>query len=109
MKEKVNTNNDKISIADEEGFRQFYDKYRSKIYTVALRLSNNQNIAEDVVQDTFLKIWIKRLEIEHIDHVESYLYAIARNSILNLMRKKERYKEYALQESYFNCFSRSRL
>ena len=61
-----------ISLQDERIFRDFYDYYRSRIYTVALRLSNDVAIAEDVVQDTFLKIWIIRDEIKHIDNIEKY-------------------------------------
>lgn len=51
-----------IVSADEASFRKFYDTYRPKIYTIALRLSG-ENIAEDVVQDTFLKVWIRRADL----------------------------------------------
>lgn len=84
-----------ISLQDERIFRDFYDYYRSRIYTVALRLSNDVATAEDVVQDTFLKIWIIRDEIKHIDNIEKYVFVIAKNSVLNLIKKNEHYKRYA--------------
>lgn len=84
--------------SDELSFRQFYDIYRPKVYTVALRLSGDKNIAEDVVQDTFLKVWIRRVDLEHIENIEAWLYMIAKNGILNLIKKSEHYKKYAQDE-----------
>ena len=74
-----------IVSGDESSFRLFYDAYRPKIYTIALRLSADENIAEDVVQDTFLKVWINRANLVNIDNIEAWLYIIAKNAILTLL------------------------
>lgn len=52
-------------------------------------------MAEDVVQDTFLKVWINRESLPTIENVEAWLYRIAKNVILNMMKKAEYYKVYA--------------
>jgi RNA polymerase sigma-70 factor (family 1) len=87
-----------IASSDEASFRQFYDMYRPKVYTVALRISGDKNIAEDVVQDTFLKVWIRRADLTQIENIEAWLYMIAKNAILNLVKKGEHYKKYAQEE-----------
>lgn len=87
-----------IVSGDESSFRLFYDTYRPKIYTIALRLSADENIAEDVVQDTFLKVWINRANLVNIDNIEAWLYIIAKNAILTLLKRSEQYKLYASEE-----------
>lgn len=84
-----------VVASDEASFRRFYDRYRPKIYTVALKLLGEKTLAEDVVQDTFLKVWINRESLPTIENVEAWLHRIAKNVILNMMKKAEYYKVYA--------------
>ena len=82
-----------ITRGNEEAFALFYNRYRSKIYGVALKMLKSTAMAEDVVQEVFLKIWLKRKELIHIDRIEGYLFIIARNQILNTL------KSFAKEES----------
>lgn len=43
-------------------------------------------LAEDTVQEVFLKIWLKREELIYIERIEGYLFIIARNHILNTLK-----------------------
>jgi RNA polymerase sigma-70 factor (family 1) len=75
-----------ITRGNEEAFTVFYNRYRSKIYGVALKMLKSTTLAEDTVQEVFLKIWLKRKELNHIDRIEGYLFIIARNHILNTLK-----------------------
>jgi DNA-directed RNA polymerase specialized sigma24 family protein len=46
-----------IGQSDQIAFTKLFDHYRNKIYTVALKLTHSTTIAEEIVEDVFLKIW----------------------------------------------------
>jgi len=60
----ANINNDNIlvSIADlkakeKKAFENLYDKYSGALFNIILRIVNSNEIAEDVLQESFVKIW----------------------------------------------------
>ena len=89
-----------ISIGDEVAFRKFFELHHPNIYTTVLRISNDECIAEDVVQDTFLKVWINREGIIYVDNIEAWLYTIAKNITLNILKKGKNYKLFLAEEGH---------
>jgi RNA polymerase sigma-70 factor (ECF subfamily) len=79
-----------ISTGDEAAFRCLFDRYRGRIYTYALRLSENTSLADEVVQDVFLKVWLKRKDLPGIENFSAWLYAIARNRLFDMMKQQAR-------------------
>lgn len=90
-----------VASGDEMAFRQLFEAYHPNIYTTALRITNDENIAQDVVQDTFLKVWINRLQLTTVDNFEGWLYTIARNITFNILKKGQHYKQYLNEEGQF--------
>lgn len=62
---------------------------KNKLYRLALRITQNNEDAEDIVQDTLLKIWKRRASWDTIESMESYSMTICRNLSLDVLRKKE--------------------
>jgi len=56
------------------------------LYRFALRLARDQSQAQDLVQDSFEKVWIKRKEIKY-EKVQSYLFRTLHNRFIDLTRK----------------------
>jgi RNA polymerase sigma-70 factor (family 1) len=86
-------NNDKnllilVSQNSEAAFRQLFDLYWNKIYSVAFALTKSKMISEEIVQDVFLKVWTKRTELPALDNFDAFLFIVARNHIYNVLRKK---------------------
>ena len=79
-----------ISTGDEVAFRCLFDRYRGRIYTYALRLSENTSLADEVVQDVFLKVWLKRTDLPGVENFNAWLYAIARNRMFDMMKQQAR-------------------
>ncbi|WP_298737775.1 RNA polymerase sigma factor [uncultured Chitinophaga sp.] len=79
-----------ISAGDEAAFRCLFDRYRGRIYTYALRLSENTSLADEVVQDVFLKVWLKRKDLAAIENFSAWLYAIARNRMFDMLKQQAR-------------------
>lgn len=77
-----------LASGDEIAFRQLYDNYWQNIYQVAFMFTKSVDLAEDMVQDVFMKLWIKREELVKVENLRSYLFIIARNHIFNELRKR---------------------
>ncbi len=66
---------------DEKAFDYIYWKYNSHIYNFANSLLYSEDIAQNVTQNVFIKIWEKRHEIDPEQNFNAYLFTIARNMI----------------------------
>lgn len=70
-----------------KAFNQIFDLYAAKIYNFSLHHSLTSQDAEEVVQDTFAKIWEKRSLINPELSFEAYMIKIARNIIFDKLRR----------------------
>jgi RNA polymerase sigma-70 factor (family 1) len=78
----------KIAKADEKAFAAIVDHYWNKIYSIALMFTKSPDLAKDIIQEVFMKAWSKRETLPQIKKFDSWLFIVARNEILNSMRKK---------------------
>lgn len=76
-----------IATGDELAFRQLYNHYWEKLYSVAFVLTKSVVLSEEIVQDVFVKLWIKREELPSITSFDGYLFIMTRNHIYNTLRK----------------------
>ncbi|KAA9038662.1 RNA polymerase sigma-70 factor [Ginsengibacter hankyongi] len=89
-----------ISQADENAFAKLFDYYRNRIYGIALKLTHSTTIAEEIVQDVFLKIWLRRDTLNEIDNFSAYLFTIARNETYKILKQiAKSFKIVALDEN----------
>jgi RNA polymerase sigma-70 factor (ECF subfamily) len=65
------------------------DTYSDNIYRFVLKHLRNEMSAKDIVQDTFLKVWLKHEEIQ-AEKVKSYLFTTAYHCIIDLINKEKR-------------------
>ena len=63
---------------------------KDKLFRLALRITLNREEAEDIVQDTLMKLWNQRDEWSAIQNMETYSMTICRNLSLDAIEKKER-------------------
>jgi RNA polymerase sigma-70 factor (family 1) len=71
----------------EFAFTQLFDHYHSRIYRSALKFLRSQELAEEIVQEVFLKVWQKREELLHVRNFNAYLFTMARNLIFDNIKK----------------------
>lgn len=81
-----------VRQGDETAFTALFDLYRPRIYTTALRITKDEWSAEEILQDTFVKIWKNRETLDDIGNFEGWLYTIARNITFNELKRIEREK-----------------
>lgn len=90
----------RVSNGDELAFRILFHRYRNKLYRYSLRYVKSSAIAEDILQDTFLKIWEQRQALQPVLNFEAYLFRISRNQIFNEFKKSTHqaaFEQFTLQ------------
>ena len=73
----------------EISFRNDVLPLKNELYRLALRITLNPAEAEDIVQETLIKVWNRRDQWDTIDSIEAFCLTICRNLSLDKMRKME--------------------
>ena len=80
-----------ISYRDLEAFRVLYDRYGDLVYSTALRIVRDVQLAQDMVQEIFLKIWRKpESYVAERGRFATWLISIARNRAVDEIRSRKR-------------------
>ena len=69
----------RIAAGEEPAFRQLFDRYRSVLYTFVYDFVHDRSDAEEIVQEVFLAVWIKKALLPDVAHPRNYLLTMARN------------------------------
>ena len=84
----------KIAAGDQKAFRLLYRENCSLVYTIAQRVLRDTSLAEDAVQETFVKIWRSSRQFDAaLGTPQSWISVIARNVALDLVRRRRPYEE----------------
>ena len=76
---------------DKKALYQLYDKYSGALYGVILRMSQDEVEAQDLLQETFVKIWTNIAQYDETKgRFYTWAYRIARNTTLNSLRSKNK-------------------
>ena len=73
----------------EISFRDVILPLKDKLFRLALRLTFDRAEAEDVVQDTMIRVWNKREEWTQFGSIEAYCLTVAKNLAIDRSQKKE--------------------
>jgi len=77
-----------------EEFEQLIDKKKEKLYRFAFSILKNNEDAKDAVQETVLKLWIKRKKLNKRNNIDSLLMFTIRNLCFDVHRKNNQQKVY---------------
>lgn len=67
-------------------FDALYSLYSRRLYAFALKMTKSHSDAKEIVQDTFVRLWLNRKNVLAEDSFQSYLFTIAKNTLLNKIR-----------------------
>ena len=77
----------KVADGDQGAFLALYDRYSSRVYTLILRMMNDEMLAEEVLQETFLRLWSRVSQyIPERGSPLTWLLAIAHRTALERLR-----------------------
>ena len=93
----------KISAdSDQHAYAQLYLAYMPYLLRFARSIIKNNELAEEVVSDVFIKVWQNRAELGKIDNLKLYLYVSTKNTALNYLSRHFRKDVISLEEMSLN-------
>lgn len=83
-----------LSQGDMVAFEELYERYWSKLYSAAYKRLSNREAAEEVVQDIFTSVWLKRSSLVIYSSFENYLYTSVKYMVFASFQKETNRKTY---------------
>ena len=87
-----------LKLGSEHAFTEIFNRYRSPLFQFIYKKTGDDEIARDIVQDVFVKIWDRRREISLTGSLSGYLYRAVFNRSLDVL------KHHAVREEYIVSF-----
>src|SRR6266404_1775320 len=89
----------RVKSGDGEAYRVLVDRHSRSVFRLAYRMTGSEPDAEDVVQETFMRAYKQLHRWEARSSFSTWLYRIAANYSLDLVRSRKRHGEVAMNES----------
>lgn len=99
---------EKIKFGQLKSFDQLYEKYSQNLYRFAMSLLKTHEDAEGVVQEVFFRVWNKRKDLSESKSIQSFLFTITYNVIIDQLRKRvkdQKYKQFLINQAQRNLSS----
>lgn len=80
----------KVANDDEAAFAEMYEAYRHYLFLFVLKYVKSGELANDLMQEVFIRIWEHRKEIAALDSFQAYILTAARNHTLNFLKRASR-------------------
>jgi RNA polymerase sigma-70 factor (ECF subfamily) len=87
-----------VADEDEAAFTKLFNHYANHIYAVATRFTGSAIMAEETVQEVFMKIWLKKEHLTDIQDFKAYLFIITRNHLYRVLSSNA--KKYKKDKAY---------
>ncbi|WP_344977273.1 RNA polymerase sigma-70 factor [Compostibacter hankyongensis] len=88
----------RIAGGDESALRELYECWSGQLFQLAMTIIRSRPLAEEIVEDVFLRIWQQRSRLEQIENLKSYSYILTRNISIDYLRKTSGKRIYNLDE-----------
>ncbi|MBO9633851.1 MAG: sigma-70 family RNA polymerase sigma factor [Chitinophagaceae bacterium] len=95
----------RIAAGDEGAFANLFNRYRNKIFSIAYRITTSEQVAEEIVLDVFLKVWLKKEQLPGLEFFTAWLFTVTRNQVFTAMKQMaiRRNAEYSVRhDEYLN-------
>jgi len=94
---------------DESAYKRLYEKYCRLVYTLAYQMVGNHTDADEIVQETFIRVFKNLHRLRSIASFTSWLYQIATNLSIDLRKVRTRRRTLTLDEKpdYMSAFELS--
>jgi RNA polymerase sigma-70 factor (ECF subfamily) len=90
----------KIIGGDTQAFAVLVDRYKDLVFTLAIRMLKNREEAEEVSQDTFIKIYKALPKFKGQSKLSTWIYKVAYNTCLDRIKKNNRHQNEVTIDSF---------
>ena len=73
-----------------QAFTQIYEAYADRLYSFVLKQLKNRSLTQDIVQDTFLRLWDNRSQLNSFGNLQAFIFTIAKHQVIDYFRKQVR-------------------
>lgn len=108
MESDKDLNEHLVRAGDKKAFESFYGKHFNSVVAYLRMFIKNRDLAKDIAQQSFIKLWIKRTSVPKDVPLKKYLFRVAKNHFIDQHRAKEvenkaleKFKIEALRHSRF--------
>lgn len=85
-----------VSAGDERAFDALFKAFLPKIYPYIIKFTKSEAAAQEIVQETFIRVWLSRDKLSEIDNPGGWLFKVASNECYSYLRKS------ILNNKFFN-------
>jgi RNA polymerase sigma-70 factor (family 1) len=86
--EEINTELfEKLAAGDEQAFRRVFHYYAPRLLHFVLDIVKSEAVAEEIVQDVFMKLWMNREAVAEKDNPSSWLFTVASHQAITFLRR----------------------
>ncbi len=78
-----------IKMGNKNAYNAFYKVYGPRLRATIYFICNDKSLAEDIVQETFLRLWQNRAQLNQSQSLKGYVRTISKNLFLDLKRKSK--------------------
>jgi RNA polymerase sigma-70 factor (family 1) len=80
----------RLHIGDEKSLQLLFDLHYKPLHYFAARLLKDRLSSDDVVEETFLKLWDRKTSFKTLQNIKAFLYITCRNACLNSIKQQQR-------------------
>lgn len=84
----------KLSKGDQRAFTELFDAYYKQLGEYVFKLTESLPATEEIIQDVFVKVWIKRETLAELKSFKNYLFILCRNQTFDELRKKAKAQQF---------------
>ena len=88
----------RISQGDETAFEELFNSYFAGLLFFAKSFLKNQQLAEEVVEDVFVRLWENRVTAIKIQKLPVYLYTAVRYASIDALKKQKKFKSISFED-----------
>jgi RNA polymerase sigma factor (sigma-70 family) len=89
-----------FQVGDKDAYAYFFVKHHERLYNYIRNMASDGEIAKDLSQDTFKRLWDLRGNIRSAQHLAAYIYVMARHLFLAHLRKLQTRSDAAKDLAY---------
>ncbi|SKB49146.1 RNA polymerase sigma-70 factor, ECF subfamily [Sphingobacterium nematocida] len=93
---------ERLKASDKQAFNELYEKYSLGLFQLLLKMVRNRSTAEELLQNTFVKVWDNRMMLDTRKSFRAWVFKIAQNEVYTYYRKAA--KDQKIQEQLYNTF-----
>lgn len=86
---------DQIALGNEAAFKTLFHRYLRKLYPFILKFTRSEQATREVIQETFIRVWLNRDKLPDIENPGGWLFTVASNECYSYARKNSLYTKFS--------------